>query len=265
LLPSGVDQPRRTTSTKPRPRIPRCSGAVRGLNCGLEVHPSVHTSVHPFVRTFSGPPQRTPRQLGPGPRPRQTGRLAGPIVRESEVRDRKPASPETSGPTCAGLANHRSQPISGTEMSRRAKRGRRSVAPYATARTRRQRKQVFRPDRHDDRRVDEAARLGAGEIGFLIGSEPHPALLVPQLSEAARMARNARARPMLTFGDSGRDGSYVLPFASSTGRALSPGTASPRALGSAEERRRTRLGSSAREGAQSESPATLSTTTPCGY
>ena len=125
-----MDQPRRTPSIKQRPRLPApfprdirggrvvgvvselkaqvrrgCSGA-QGWTPSPPIRPHFCPPLRPHLRPhLERSAAADSASTGPGPRPRQTGRLAGPVAREREVYGGKPASPDTSGPTCAGLAN----------------------------------------------------------------------------------------------------------------------------------------------------------------
>ena len=89
-------------------------------------------------------------------------RRPGAQPKQLAAKQTRPASTEY-----ADLAKLGSQRILAKRPLAARKRGRRSVARHAAARTRRREKRVFRTDRHDDRRVDEAAGLAAGESRVL--------------------------------------------------------------------------------------------------
>lgn len=133
------------------------------------------------------------------------------------------------------LAKLGSQPILAKRPLAARKRGRRSVARDTVARTRRRGKRVFRTDRHDDRRVDEAAARSWRNSGKLGPS--YAVAVFPQLS----------AKRGSSWG--GRNGAALAM----QGRSIIPGQAfcivGPAGVGMPERRaERTPFGASGNAG-----------------
>jgi len=137
----GAADDRLAQRVRPRPgRAPR-SGLAGRIACGARAAGRVaahRTNVlpdrHPGPVAISarGPSWQRRRRHDAVRDPRAAHGLAGPIAREREVYGGKPASPDTSGPTCAGLATSRAERAGPSETCGRRSTGSRPAHAIAS-------------------------------------------------------------------------------------------------------------------------------------